>query len=47
MISVIIPIYNTKLSLVDRCLESILIQTKIQLEIIVVLNGCTDQYIKK
>lgn len=44
MVSFIIPIYNTKKELVSRCIRSILDQSYKDIEIIVVFNGCSENY---
>jgi glycosyltransferase involved in cell wall biosynthesis len=46
MVSIIVPVYNCKL-FVSRCLESLINQTYLDLEIIVIENGSSDgtQYI--
>jgi len=41
-ISLIIPVYNTKEKYLRECLESALIQTYSNMEIIIVNDGCTD-----
>ena len=41
MVSVIIPIYNTE-NYLERCLESIRIQTYEDMEVIMVDDGSTD-----
>ena len=46
MVSVVVPVYNTKPELVKRCIESIQNQIYRNLEIIVVFNGCTYGYVK-
>lgn len=46
MISIIIPVYNVKIKLLKRCIESIYQQTYDNFEIILVLNGCGDDYLQ-
>lgn len=41
MISIIVPVYNTKMYL-DRCILSILTQTYREFEVILVDDGSTD-----
>ena len=43
-ISVIIPFYNTPQTYFDICLDSILSQTYVDFEIIVVDDGSQDEY---
>ena len=42
LVSVIVPTFNRKALLIERCLKSILAQTYKNFELIVVAHGCTD-----
>src|SRR3990167_9301591 len=42
LISVVVPTFNRKTLLIERCLKSILAQTYKNFEVIVVAHGCTD-----
>lgn len=44
MISAIIPVYNTDIELLQRCLESVFAQTYNNFEVLLVLNGSSDNY---
>ena len=41
-ISVVVPTFNRKTLLIERCLKSVLAQTYKNFEVIVVAHGCTD-----
>ena len=47
MVSVIIPVYNTRLELVNRCIKCIEEQSYSDIEIIIVLNGCEENYTRE
>ncbi len=44
MVSVIIPVYNTRLDLVNRCIRSLEEQSYSDIEMLIVLNGCEETY---
>lgn len=47
MVSMIVPVFNTKIDLVSRCIKSIRDQSYKNIEIIVVFNGCDHEYVSK
>lgn len=47
MISVIVPVYNTKIEFLRRCISSIMKQSYRNFEVILVLNGCNETYEKE
>ena len=45
-ISIIVPIYNTKITLLEECIKSIMSQTYNNIEVILINDGSTEGYIK-
>ncbi len=45
-ISIIVPIYNTKITLLEECIKSIMSQTYNNIEVILINDGSTEGYIR-